>query len=78
MQIAVAKQEPREDKVRTGMVNFFDKTKGFGFINDLETNERIFFHINNLMEPVNEADKVTFRTEENPRGLSAVEVAKLT
>jgi cold shock CspA family protein len=77
MQIGVAKQEPVEDKIRTGMVNFFDKNKGFGFINDLETNERVFFHINNLVDQVNESDKVTFRTEENPRGLSAVEVSKL-
>ena len=35
------------------------------------------FHINNLVDQVNESDKVTFRTEENPRGLSAVEVSKL-
>ncbi|MEI9944578.1 MAG: cold shock domain-containing protein [Chitinophagaceae bacterium] len=76
MQIGVPKQEDRVDVYRTGVINFFDKAKGFGFINDDETKERVFFHINNLEEQVNESDKVKFMVESGPRGLSAVQVSK--
>ena|SRR5882672_5631876 len=76
IQIGVPKQEEREEEFRTGTVIFFDKAKGFGFINDRQSDERIFFHINNLMEAVNESDKVKFTTEKGPRGLNAVGVMK--
>src|SRR5687768_16214248 len=43
MQIGVPKQEPTnpEDLIRTGVVTFFNSAKGFGFINDLQTQERV-------------------------------------
>lgn len=77
IQIGVPKQEDRQDIIRIGIVSFFDKMKGYGFINDKQTNERVFFHINNLEEPVNESDKVRFQVENGPRGLSALQVTKV-
>ena len=59
-----------------GTVKFFNETKGFGFINDAKNGERIFVHINQLMEQVNENEKVIFEVESGPRGLSAVNVRK--
>src|SRR6185295_7677885 len=43
MQIGVPKHVPGEDEdpVRTGVVAFFNDEKGFGFINDLQTQERV-------------------------------------
>jgi cold shock CspA family protein len=76
MQISVPKYEGGEssDEPRNGVVNFFSESKGFGFINDTVSGERIFVHINNLSERIAEGDKVTFEVENGPRGLSAVNV----
>jgi cold shock CspA family protein len=77
MQIGVPKREEVEDVPRLGTVAFFDESKGFGFINDQQTGERIFIHINNLSEPIKEGEKVEFEVEMGARGPSAVNVKKL-
>jgi len=77
IQIAVAKQEDIPyDAVRTGIVSFFNESKGYGFIKDMQTQESIFVHINALTEPLKENNMVTFETEQGPKGLSAVKVKK--
>jgi cold shock CspA family protein len=78
MQISVPKQEARQegDSIRKGVVTFFNDEKGFGFINDLQTQERVFIHINQLTEPIKEHDKVSFEVEMGFKGLSAVNVKK--
>jgi cold shock CspA family protein len=77
IEIGVPKHQPEEITFRTGVVTFFNTSKGFGFINDLTTNERIFFHINDLMQPVEETQKVQFMVERGPRGLNAVQVSRI-
>jgi cold shock CspA family protein len=75
IQISVPKQEERgEDEPRTGTVTFFNDSKGFGFINDSTTGERIFVHVNNLSGPIKENDKVSFEVERSPKGYIAVQV----
>ena len=77
MQISVPKHEAVEgENIRTGVITFFNHDKGFGFIRDLNSQESIFVHINNLSGPVKENEKVTFEVEAGPRGLSAVNVKK--
>ena len=48
MQISIPKQEDRDEAEaeRKGVITFFNDEKGFGFINDLQTQERVFIHIN--------------------------------
>ena len=76
MQVSVPKQEDRiHNTVRKGFVAFFNNEKGFGFINDTETKERIFVHVNQLSGPLKENDKVTFEVEIGPKGPSAVNVS---
>lgn len=79
IQISVQKQEDIEapDPVRTGVVTFFNESKGFGFIKDQETQESIFVHIRGLIDAVQERDKVAFEVETTPRGLNAVAVRLL-
>jgi cold shock CspA family protein len=77
IQIGVPKQEEIEAVPRNGVINFFNTDKGFGFINDLQSQERIFFHVNDLLEQVQESDKVKFFVERGPRGLNAIQVSKL-
>ena len=79
IQIGVPKQEfSSEDSFRTGTVSFFNKAKGFGFINEDVSNERIFFHIKDMLEQVEESDKVKFQVERGPRGYSAILLSRNT
>lgn len=61
---------------RTGRIDFFDTSKGFGFIKEDGTQERIFVHISGLLDEVQANDKVIFETERGPRGMNAVRVRK--
>lgn len=63
--------------LRTGKVTFFNSSKGYGFIKDDKTQESIFVHSNSLAVPIKENEKVSFSTEQGPRGLAAVNVKKI-
>ncbi len=78
MQISIPKNENREqvDVIRNGVVTFFNEAKGFGFIKDLQSQESVFIHVNQMTERIKENDKVTFETENGPKGLNAVNVKK--
>ncbi len=75
IQIGVPRQEDIPvEVVRTGVVNFFNTEKGFGFIIDSQTQASIFVHVNALAQPIRENDKVTFETEQGQKGLNAIKV----
>jgi cold shock CspA family protein len=76
IQIGVPKIEDEPEMENEGVVNYFNESKGFGFIIHKTTGERIFFHVNQLVERVAENDKVSFQVENGPRGLSAVNITK--
>ena len=77
IQIGVPKHEEVETEViRKGVVTFFNDAKAYVFIKDQRTQESIFVHINGLLEPVRENDKVTFEVEKGQKGLNAVRVKK--
>ncbi len=63
-----------EDQEKKGVVTFFNESKGYGFIKEKETKQDVFFHINNLAEPVKEGNLVTFEVEKGQRGPTAVNV----
>ena len=52
--------------------------KGFGFIAAEGQEKDLFFHSNSLVDvsfdDLNEGDKVTFETEDSPKGMNAVNV----
>ncbi|MBI1225523.1 MAG: cold shock domain-containing protein [Bacteroidetes bacterium] len=73
IELGVPKRE-KEDPIRKGRVSFFDESKGFGFIIDRDSDERIFVHINSLEEPLRANDKVTFEIEMGQKGPVAVNV----
>ncbi|WPP49223.1 cold-shock protein [Catalinimonas niigatensis] len=74
--IGVPKQEAEEpaDVVRKGKVTFFNDSKGYGFIKDIETQESVFVHLNGLIDRITENDKVTFEVEMGMKGPNAVSV----
>ncbi len=76
IEIGVPKREdaPAYDPIRKGVVNFFNDSKGFGFITDSETKQSVFVHANNLLEDIKEGNLVSFEVEMGPKGPSAVNV----
>ena len=79
IQIAVPKESEVEvEKVtRKGIVSFFNQSKGFGFIKDGISGERIFVHANQLQEQIAEDDEVTYEIEMGFKGPSAIDVKKV-
>ena len=76
IEIGVPKQREinPEDLIQVGIVTLFKTDKGYGFIKNLETEESYFFHVNSLVDPVKENNKVSFEIEKGPKGLNAVNV----
>jgi cold shock CspA family protein len=64
--------ENTEMRIRTGILTFFNESKGFGFIRDL--GESIFVHVNDMESLLKENVKVTFEIEQGYRGAKAVRV----
>lgn len=65
------------DAIRVGRVDFFDSSKGFGFINEDGTQERFFVHVSGLIDEVGEGNKVQFEVERGQKGMNAVRVKKV-
>ena len=62
------------DLIRKGVVTFFNDSKGFGFIRDLETKESVFVHINDVLEDITEGNKVSFEVTMGHKGPAATQV----
>ncbi len=62
------------DPIKRGKVDFFNHSKGFGFIKENDTQEKYFVHINGLIDDVDEGDKVEFELEKGMKGMNAVRV----
>jgi cold shock CspA family protein len=79
IQIGVPKQaEPSpEDLIRSGIISFMNEAKGFGFIRDLQSQESIFVHVNEMQTRLVENDKVNFEVVSGPKGYSAINVRKM-
>ena len=76
IEIGIPARDPSDepDPIRSGIVEYLNQSKGYGFIRDLETKESVFVHVNNMLEEVNEGNKVSFEVEKGKRGLAAVRV----
>jgi cold shock CspA family protein len=78
IEIGVPKHiEEPGDGITEGVVNYFNEAKGFGFIMDKQSGERLFFHVNQLQEQIKENDKVTYDIERGPKGLNAANIKKV-
>lgn len=76
IQIGVPEYVPptEEELTHKGKVTFFNNEKGFGFIKDMQSQQSLFVHANNLTAPIKENDKVSFEIEMGQRGPMAVNV----
>lgn len=78
IEIGVPKQKPMspEELIRKGTITFFKQNKGFGFIEDHVTAQRVFVHQSAASFPLEEGLKVTYEIERGPKGFTAVNVTK--
>jgi len=71
----------REEEIvspyKFGRVDFFDDSKGFGFIKETGTQEKYFVHVNGCLQQIKEGDSVTFELEQGKKGINAVRVKKV-
>lgn len=79
IEIGVPKRDKlEEDPIRKGRVDFFNDTKGFGFIIDLNSKEKFFVHVTGLIDEIVEGNLVTFEIERGLKGMNAMNVKKTT
>lgn len=78
IEVSVPRQESIDPSkfIRKGIITFFNESKGFGFIRDLDNKNSVFVHINDMEEQLAENTKVTFEVEQGVRGQKAVKVKK--
>ncbi|HEY5469513.1 MAG TPA: cold shock domain-containing protein [Bacteroidales bacterium] len=76
IETSVTKNDPlkKPDYIRKGVVTFFNDSKGFGFIRDMENKQSVFVHANNLQEPIKENNIVIFEIGKGPKGTTALNV----
>lgn len=63
----------KQQTMKSGVVKFFNETKGFGFIKE-DGGQEIFVHVTGLQEDIRENDQVVFDIQEGKKGLNAVNV----
>ena len=60
--------------MESGIVKFFNETKGFGFIKVNGSNQEVFVHVTGLQDKIRENDAVTFEITQGKKGPNAVNV----
>lgn len=74
IELGVPKREKEDiDPIMEGTINFFDGSKGYGFIKGAD-GEMVFVHFSNITGTPDIGKKVTFEKEKGPRGWTAVRV----
>ena len=78
IELGIPKKEKEVlDPIRNGKVEFFNHSKGFGFIRDSDNQEKYFVHINSVIDEIDENDQVSFELERGAKGMNAVRVKKV-
>ncbi len=68
-------QQAKTSQLNTGIVRFFNCSKGYGFIRSKDTAQDIFVHVSDLNDRIQKGDQVTFEVRTVKRGFKAINVA---
>ena len=76
IEISIPKQDKDDtkDHRKIGIVKFFNREKGYGFINERDSRNSVFVHMDGLIDQIKENDKVIFEVRKGPKGLIAQSV----
>lgn len=72
--ISTPKKEAVEPEILKGRIEFFNTDKGYGFVKDLASTEKYFFHISSAPANIAQGNIVFFETERGARGINAVRI----
>ena len=72
--VSVPKQEDIEIVPLKGRIEHFNSEKGYGFVKDLGSSDKYFFHISSAPASIAQGDIVTFDLERGARGMNAVNI----
>ncbi|MCE4564483.1 cold shock domain-containing protein [Maribellus sp. CM-23] len=72
--ISTPKKQDEEEVPLKGRVEHFNRDKGYGFIKDIASTEKYFFHISDAYPNITEGNKVSFELAKGNRGLNAVKI----
>lgn len=75
--VSTPKKEDQEEVLMRGRVEHFNSEKGYGFIKDLNSTEKYFFHISVAPADITEGHIVTFQTERGQKGMNAVNITQV-
>lgn len=67
---------PVAQRVAIGKVKFFNRRKGYGFIESEDVEPDIFVHVTDLEEFVSKGDRVAFRITKSKKGYEAKQVKR--
>jgi Cold shock proteins len=73
--VSIPKKEMVEEPILNGRVEHFNPDKGYGFIKNIATMDKYFFHISSAPASIKEGDKVTFELERGQKGMNAVRIS---
>jgi cold shock CspA family protein len=76
IEISIPKREDGETEVKSGRIDYFNQDRGYGFIKELNGNNKYFFHINNCIGDIDAGLLVNYELEKSDRGLNAINVTK--
>jgi CspA family cold shock protein len=62
--------------MKTGIVKFYNKEKGFGFIVG-DDGKEIFVHTTGIREEIKQNDRVEYEEQEGKKGLNAAKVKRI-
>lgn len=75
--ISTPKKQEEEEQVLTGHVEHFKKDKGYGFIKDVASTEKYFFHVTDAYPNISEGNRVSFELAKGSRGTIAVNIKSI-
>jgi CspA family cold shock protein len=62
--------------MKKGKVKFYNHSKGYGFILDVENGSEVFVHSTGLKDEIRDGDDVMFEITQGKKGLNAVNVQR--
>ncbi len=72
--ISTPQRQETDDPQLRGRVEHFKEDKGYGFIKDIASTEKYFFHISKAFDEIKVGDLVFFELERGQKGYNAVEI----
>ncbi len=63
-----------ESSEKTGRIKFFNRKRGYGFIESEHLDKDVFVHVTDLEDRVSKGDEVIFQVELSPKGMEAKHV----